>query len=165
MTTERTIIAILVAFILGVLFTATPAGGSVLDPVRGVFQPSAPPAPAPRTLVTFQGALPAPSAGAARFGPKTSRRCCGRPHPPGRDQRHVHRLGDRARDLDGVPVLGPVRIHTRQNNPPGTQPDDVPGVRQRIPTRGRAAAVGVDLEDHGGWGMGDCGWIRQGVRR
>ena len=35
MTTERTIIAILVAFIIGVLLTGTSVVGSVLDPVTG----------------------------------------------------------------------------------------------------------------------------------
>ncbi len=47
MTTERTIIAILVAFILGVLFTATPVGGSVFDPVRGCCGPPHHPAQRP----------------------------------------------------------------------------------------------------------------------
>ncbi|MCH7698568.1 MAG: tail fiber domain-containing protein [Chloroflexi bacterium] len=63
MTTERTIIAILVAFILGVLFTATPVGGSVLDPIQSVLRPSASPGPAPVNLMNFQGELTDPSTG------------------------------------------------------------------------------------------------------
>ena len=60
MTTERAIIAILVAFILGVLFTATPVGGSFLAPIKGVVRPSASPGPAPVNLMNFQGQLTDP---------------------------------------------------------------------------------------------------------
>jgi hypothetical protein len=63
MTTERTIIAILVAFILGVLFTATPVGGTVLDPIRGVLRPAASPGPDPVNLMNFQGELTDPGTG------------------------------------------------------------------------------------------------------
>lgn len=45
MTIERATIAILVAFILGVLFTATPVGGTVLEPIRGVLRLRPRPAP------------------------------------------------------------------------------------------------------------------------
>ena len=58
MTTERAIIAILVAFILGVLFTATSVGGTVLEPIRGVVRPSASPGPAPVTMTTRPSQIP-----------------------------------------------------------------------------------------------------------
>ncbi len=63
MTTERTIIAILVAFILGVLFTATSVGGTVLEPIQDVLRPSASPGPAPVNLMNFQGELTDPGTG------------------------------------------------------------------------------------------------------
>ncbi len=63
MTTERTIIAILVAFIIGVMFTATPVGGAVVDPVKGVLRISSAGSPAPVELVNFQGLITDPGTG------------------------------------------------------------------------------------------------------